>query len=145
MLFRSLLILAKMLYENADGNLTSRQVEFARGIHASGTDLLSLINDILDLSKIESGTTPIEPEEVRLRELAQDADMNFRHVAQSRKLSFSVEIDSDLPAAIIAFAGFAILIGLMITHALAGRWGLFKRVDGRLVPPDYPSDNSRSS
>jgi signal transduction histidine kinase/CheY-like chemotaxis protein/HAMP domain-containing protein len=93
----SLLILAKMLYENAEGNLTARQVEFARGIHASGTDLLSLINDILDLSKIESGTTPVEVEEVRLNELTADVEMNFRHVAQNRKLHFAVDLDPEAP------------------------------------------------
>ena len=94
----SLLILAKMLYENPGGNLTEKQVEFARAIHSSGTDLLSLINDILDLSKIESGTMAVEIGRVGFRDIQHDFDSSFRPLAQNKKLDFTIEIAPDLPS-----------------------------------------------
>ncbi|HLF92678.1 MAG TPA: ATP-binding protein, partial [Planctomycetota bacterium] len=93
----SLLILSKMLIQNVEGNLTAKQVEFARTIHSSGTDLLSLINDILDLSKIESGTMSLEVAPVRFKDLQDDVEASFRPVATSKKLDFAVELDPDLP------------------------------------------------
>src|SRR6188474_339853 len=93
----SLLILADQLAHNEEGNLVPKQVEFAKTIHASGNDLLTLINDILDLSKIESGTVTVDVEEVRFSELDDYVDRTFRHVAEAKGLDFQIEIDSDLP------------------------------------------------
>jgi signal transduction histidine kinase/CheY-like chemotaxis protein/HAMP domain-containing protein len=93
----SLLILADRLAENVQGNLTPRQVEFAQTIVASGRDLLGLINDILDLSKIESGTVTLEPGEVPFADLTDSLERSFRHVAEVKGLQFRVQVDPDLP------------------------------------------------
>ncbi|HEY0370061.1 MAG TPA: response regulator, partial [Chthoniobacterales bacterium] len=96
----SLLILADQLSSNPDGNLTPKQVEFARTIRGSGKDLLKLINDILDLSKIESGTVTLDVGEVRFEELRQSMERTFRHIAEDKGLSFTIAIDPNLPASI---------------------------------------------
>ncbi|MEO8182809.1 MAG: response regulator, partial [Deltaproteobacteria bacterium] len=96
----SLLILSRMLVDNVDGNLTEKQVAFSQTIHASGNDLLSLINDILDLSKIESGTLAVEPSEVLLEDLRAYVEQGFRHVAQEKGLDFSVELTGRPPGSI---------------------------------------------
>ncbi|HEU5397130.1 MAG TPA: HAMP domain-containing protein, partial [Verrucomicrobiae bacterium] len=96
----SILILGQQLAENAAGNLSPRQVEFARNIYSSGSDLLNLITDILDLSKIESGTVTVDAEEVAFASLRDSVERNFRHVAESKTLPFIVEFDSALPRAI---------------------------------------------
>ncbi len=96
----SMLILSRMLAENPAGVLSPKQVEYAETIHSSGSDLLGLINEILDLSKIESGAMPVEVERVRLAALADETDRMFREVANDRDLDFSIEIDERLPAAI---------------------------------------------
>jgi signal transduction histidine kinase/CheY-like chemotaxis protein/HAMP domain-containing protein len=93
----SLLNLSDQLSRNTDGNLTGRQVEFARTIHSSGNDLLTLINDILDLSKIESGTVVVDVSDLSFRELRDYFDRTFSHVAESKKLRFDVELDENLP------------------------------------------------
>jgi hypothetical protein len=93
----SLLILAHQLTENSEGNLTGRQVEFAKTIHASGKDLLTLINDILDLSKIESGTVTVEVGEVAFADLHDYVARTFQHVAEEKGLRFDVEVDASLP------------------------------------------------
>jgi HAMP domain-containing protein/CheY-like chemotaxis protein/signal transduction histidine kinase len=93
----SLLILADQLGQNADGNLTHKQVEFARTIHASGNDLLSLINDILDLSKIESGTVTVDIAALRFTDLHDYVQRTFRHVAEAKSLDFEIELDPELP------------------------------------------------
>ena len=96
----SLLILSRMLVDNPDGNLTEKQVAFSQTIHASGNDLLSLINDILDLSKIESGTLAVEPSEVLLEDLRAYVEQGFRHVAQEKGLDFCVELTGRPPSSI---------------------------------------------
>jgi CheY-like chemotaxis protein len=92
----SILVLGQQLSSNSEGNLTERQVEFARTIHAAGTDLLNLIGDILDLSKIESGTVSVEAGEVVLASLLEAVARPFRHEAEEKKLSFDVHIDPQL-------------------------------------------------
>ena len=92
----SILILGQQLGDNPDGNLTPRQVEFARTIHGAGTDLLNLISDILDLSKIESGTMSVDAEEILLPHLQETVTRPFRHEAESRGLSFNIQIDPTL-------------------------------------------------
>jgi len=89
----SILILSQQLADNSDGNLVAKQVEFSRTIHAAGTDLLHLITDILDLSKIESGTVTVEVEEVPLAGLVDAVSRQFRHESERRHLAFDVTID----------------------------------------------------
>ncbi|WP_046868268.1 hybrid sensor histidine kinase/response regulator [Microvirga massiliensis] len=96
----SLLILSKLLSENPDGNLTEKQRDFAKTIHAAGSDLLALINDILDLSKIESGTVSLEVSTVSLGELTSHMDRTFRQVAEEQHLDFHIEIDPSLPGTV---------------------------------------------
>jgi CheY-like chemotaxis protein/signal transduction histidine kinase len=92
----SILILGQQLTENPDGNLTVKQVEFARTIHGAGTDLLNLISDILDLSKIESGTVTVEAEDILTTNLLETVGRPFRHEAENRQLTFDVAIDPHL-------------------------------------------------
>jgi HAMP domain-containing protein/CheY-like chemotaxis protein/signal transduction histidine kinase len=97
----SILILSQQLADNADGNLVSKQVEFSRTIHGAGTDLLHLITDILDLSKIESGTVSVDAEEVQLTSLIDAVSRQFHHEAERRQLAFDVNIDSALGRSIV--------------------------------------------
>jgi signal transduction histidine kinase/DNA-binding response OmpR family regulator len=93
----SLLILSKLLSDNAHGNLNEKQVEFAKTIHSAGSDLLNLINDILDLSKIESGTVTIEVGEMPMQNLKQHMERTFRQLASDKGLDFNVKFDPKLP------------------------------------------------
>jgi len=96
----SLLILAKLLADNPDGNLTEKQVEFSKTIHSSGQDLLTLINDILDLSKIESGMMTVQLSDVSFKEIAESTDRTFRQIAEDKELEFKVELAENLPKTI---------------------------------------------
>jgi len=97
----SILVLGQQLSENPDHNLTAKQVEFARTIHGAGTDLLNLISDILDLSKIESGTVSVEAEEILFANLLEMVARPFRHEAENRKLAFEVQADPHLTRSLV--------------------------------------------
>ncbi len=96
----SLLILSDQLSKNPEGNLTAKQTEFSKTIHSSGNDLLMLINDILDLSKIESGTVAVDVGEVRLDDLHSYVERTFRHVAESKSVDFLIRRSPTLPASV---------------------------------------------
>jgi signal transduction histidine kinase len=92
----SILVLGQQLSENPDSNLSAKQVEFARTIHGAGTDLLNLISDILDLSKIESGTVSVEVQEIFFTSLLDMVTRPFRHEAENKKLTFEIHTDPNL-------------------------------------------------
>ncbi|WP_342804232.1 HAMP domain-containing protein [Bradyrhizobium sp. CSA112] len=97
----SILILGQQLTENPEGNLSAKQVEFARTIHGAGTDLLNLISDILDLSKIESGTVTVDAEEILTSSLLETVGRPFKHEAENRHLSFNINVDETLPRSLV--------------------------------------------
>jgi HAMP domain-containing protein/signal transduction histidine kinase len=94
----SLLILAKLLADNAAGNLSPKQVEFAETIHGAGSDLLQLINDILDLSKVEAGKMDVSPTRIALVQLVDYVEATFRPLTAEKGLDFSVRVSPELPA-----------------------------------------------
>ncbi len=96
----SLLILASLLAENGESNLTAKQVEFAQTIYTSGGDLLTLINEILDLSKVESGKMEIDPRAIPIDELREFVERSFRPIADHKGLTLDVELSAELPATI---------------------------------------------
>ena len=100
----SSLILAKLLADNRDGNLTDEQVRYAQTIRSSNNDLLALINDILDLSKIEAGRIDIDPEPVALARLIEPLRDAFEPVARERGLAFAIEVDAAAPHALVTDA-----------------------------------------
>ena len=101
----SLLILARLLSDNKDGNLSPKQVEFAQTILTSGSDLLNLINDVLDLSKVEAGKMDVNPTDVRLTEVKEFVERSFTALAEQKGLEFRVDMNSDLPQAISTDGG----------------------------------------
>jgi signal transduction histidine kinase/CheY-like chemotaxis protein/HAMP domain-containing protein len=97
----SLLILSRLLADNDDGNLSEQQVEFATTIHSAGNDLLALINDILDLSKVEAGKMELDLGAVALADICEDVERSFRPVAEEKGLTFAIELDDALPPSIV--------------------------------------------
>ena len=95
----SLLILAQQLYENAEGNLNEKQVRYAKTIHSCGDDLIQLINDILDLSKIESGFITANISPVRFNEITSFVETTFKPISEAKHLKFHIETDNRLPDA----------------------------------------------
>jgi HAMP domain-containing protein/CheY-like chemotaxis protein/GAF domain-containing protein len=93
----SMLILAKLLSDNPEGNLEEKQVEFARTIHGAGSDLLSLINDILDLSKIESGMMAVDIDEITVASMTEFVERTFRQQANAKGLDFGVDVGTNMP------------------------------------------------
>ncbi|MFL6213561.1 MAG: response regulator, partial [Blastocatellia bacterium] len=93
----SMLVLSELLAENSDSNLSDKQVEFAQTIHSSGADLLALINEILDMSKIESGTVTVEVGDVVFDQLKDYLERTFKPMAETKGLEFAVELEPDLP------------------------------------------------
>ena len=96
----SMLILAKMFCDNEQGNLTDEQVDSAKVIHDGGNELLSLINEILDLSKIEAGKVDIHIKQVKMSALADDIEKSFKHIAQEKGVYLKINISQDLPVSI---------------------------------------------
>jgi HAMP domain-containing protein/signal transduction histidine kinase/CheY-like chemotaxis protein len=96
----SLLILAQQLYENAEGNLSDKQIRYAKTIHSCGDDLIQLINDILDLSKIESGFISTNISSVRIADIASFAETTFKPISETKNLKFNIETDNNLPVSI---------------------------------------------
>jgi signal transduction histidine kinase/DNA-binding response OmpR family regulator/methyl-accepting chemotaxis protein len=96
----SLLILAQLLTDNKPGNLNAKQIEYARTIHSAGSDLLTLINEILDLSKVEAGKIEIQIEEILLANLMKTVEQKFRHVAEDKGLTFHLNLADDIPPAL---------------------------------------------
>ncbi|MFF3605749.1 HAMP domain-containing protein [Streptomyces sp. NPDC002463] len=97
----SLLILARLLSQNAEGNLTQKQIDYAEVIHSAGSDLLQLINDILDLSKVEAGKMDIRHEPFALRQLLEYLEATFGPVADERHLDFTVTLADDVPETLV--------------------------------------------
>jgi HAMP domain-containing protein/signal transduction histidine kinase/CheY-like chemotaxis protein len=97
----SLLILSKQLADNPSGNMSPKEVEYSRTIRAAGADLLTLINDILDLSKIESGTTSIDLQEVTFSQIQDEVERTFNQIAVDKNLDFIIRCDEDLPEAVL--------------------------------------------
>jgi len=96
----SSLILAKLLSENQGGNLSAEQVKFANTIYSAGNDLLNLINDILDISKVEAGKLELAPEDVSMRRLVESLKRTFEPLAAQKQLKFVVDVTADMPASI---------------------------------------------
>jgi signal transduction histidine kinase/CheY-like chemotaxis protein len=135
----SMLILSRMLADNDDGSLTKQQVEFARTIHAAGNDLLSLINDILDLSKVEAGRMELELASMALADICEDAERAFRQVAEQNRLEFTVELDPELPPSMVSDRQ---RIGQILNNLLSNAFK-FTHEGGVTLTIGYPSPDTR--
>jgi CheY-like chemotaxis protein/two-component sensor histidine kinase len=143
----SMLILSKLLAENDDGLLTDRQVEFAQTIHSAGNDLLSLINDILDLSKVEAGRMEVDMAPVALSDIYEDAERAFRQVAEQKSLEFTVDIDPALPPSIVSDEQ---RLGQILKNLLSNAFkftnsGGVTLAIGRAQPAGFMSDTLRAA
>ncbi|MFI2608420.1 HAMP domain-containing protein [Kitasatospora sp. NPDC018619] len=137
----SLLILAQLLAENSGGNLTAKQVEYAGVIHSAGTDLLQLINDILDLSKVEAGKMDLAVEPFTVRELLEYVESAFRPLADQKGLAFEASVDRAVPERIVTDQGrlrqvLRNLLANAVKFTDTGRVGLrIERVGEEDLPP----------
>ncbi|MBO1413445.1 HAMP domain-containing protein, partial [Streptomyces sp. FH025] len=138
----SLLILAQLLAQNATGNLTPKQVEYAGVIHSAGADLLQLINDILDLSKVEAGKMELTPEPFAVRELVEYVESTFKPLADQKGLAFEITLDRTVPGEVVADQPrlrqvLRNLLSNAVKFTDSGRVELrIERVEG----PDVPSE-----
>jgi signal transduction histidine kinase/CheY-like chemotaxis protein len=135
----SMLILSRLLAENEVGTLSEREVEFARTINTAGNDLLSLINDILDLSKVEAGRMELDLGPVALADVYRDAERAFRHVAEQKGLSFAVELDPELPASIVSDEQ---RLGQILKNLLSNAFK-FTHVGGVTLSIGYQADRAK--
>ncbi|MFL5345206.1 MAG: response regulator [Hyalangium sp.] len=134
----SLLILAKVLSENAERRLSPREVEYAKTIHASGTDLLHLINEVLDLSKVEAGKMRVEPADVSLSEVKEFVERSFRHVAEHKGLGFSVSLGAGLSSGLYTDPQ---RLNQVLKNLLSNAFKFTHsgRVELRVTPVEHPS------
>ena len=140
----SLLILSKLLAENSRGNLSEKQIEQASTIHAAGDDLLRMINDILDLSKIESGTVVLNLESMRFGDFAQAMDRQFRAMAEQKGLDFTIDLAPDLPAAMTTDSmRLQQVVKNLLSNALKFTERGSVRMDVAMVPPGQSFRNAR--
>ncbi|MBB0243383.1 HAMP domain-containing protein [Streptomyces alkaliphilus] len=145
----SLLILAKLLADNAEGNLNGKQVEFAETIHNAGSDLLQLINDILDLSKVEAGKMDVSPTRIALVQLVDYIEASVRPLTAEKNLEFSVRVSPELPATLHTDEQRLLqvlrnLLGNAVKFTEHGSVELVIRPAGRDVPPEIREQVARS-
>ncbi|MER8101023.1 HAMP domain-containing protein [Kitasatospora sp. NPDC094016] len=143
----SLLILAQLLAQNSTGNLTPKQVEYAGVIHSAGTDLLQLINDILDLSKVEAGKMELAPAPFAVRELLEYVESTFKPLADQKGLAFEVEVDHSVPQELVTDqARLRQVLRNLLSNAVkftdVGRVGL--RIE-HAERPDLPPELGRAA
>ena len=133
-----MLLLSRLLAENTEGALSDREVEFAATIHAAGNDLLSLINDILDLSKVEAGRMELDLTDVALSDVCADVERSFRPLANEKGLSFAIEVDPALPASIVSDGQ---RLGQVLKNLLSNAFK-FTHEGGVRLSLGYPADGT---
>jgi CheY-like chemotaxis protein/signal transduction histidine kinase len=140
----SLLILAKLLSDNIEGNLTAKQVQYSRTIHTAGNDLLNLINDILDLAKIESGTVALEAKPVALVDLCGALQQTFQQLAHEKGLNFQIELDAAVPLTIVTDAK---RLQQILKNLLSNAFKFTNQgsVTLKISPMQFPTDPSRTA